>query len=128
MIESLKTHELETKIGERVKEHLENIKKQVTKELADLVWTACNDYVEYADYEPLRNWKDRERYSLVGAKYYAHKNCFWGKQMREKIFEEYKDTILPMIKDEQIEAMQKEIDRLNERVKFMAECERDRRY
>ena len=122
----LMNYELESKIGERVKEQLEALKKTVSKELKDIVWTACNDYVEHAQYEPLENWKDRERYSLIGAKYAVHKDCFWGKTMRAKIFDEHRDVITPMIQCERIEELEKEVSDLKKRLKFETDLNRSR--
>lgn len=117
---------LESKVGERVKEELEKLKKTLTKELKDIVWTACNDYAEWAEFEPLQNWKDRARSDLLGDNYHESPD-FWGKKMRAKIYEENKTELIPLIRNERILALEKEVEDLRKQIKFEIELNQ-RRY
>ncbi len=114
-------HFEEQKIGERVLECIEALKKSLPKQLQEIVWQTCNDYVEYATYEPLENWKDRTRHELIGL--YSDKG-FWGKTMRLTIWKEHRDEILPLIKDDVIEAQTNEIESLKERLDFQIRTNR----
>jgi 3-phosphoglycerate kinase len=129
-MEDLKIDEmfdLEMKTGEQVKKQIEALKKTLSKELSDIVWTACNDYVEYADWEPLNNWRSRARDELLGDDYQTSPD-FWGKKMRAKIYEENKAELIPLIQNERIAALEKEAAELREALARERRWAAERRY
>lgn len=113
------------KVNARLLELIEGLKKDLAEKIGNIVWTACNDYVEYAEYEPLENLKDRLRDELVKEKYYMQESI-WGKIMRQTILTEHKDELQPLLQNELILKLQEENKRLVEQVSFLRRCQENR--
>lgn len=60
------------------------------------------------------NYKDSVKNEIVRRSYFWCKDpkSFWGESIRQTIFEEHKEEILPLIRNEQIVALEKEVERL----------------
>jgi hypothetical protein len=102
--------ELESKIGERIKLLLKALEGDIAKQVQEMVWTACNDYVEYAEWEPLDNWKSRCRTELIEERSYL-KDEYWGRTIRRTILAEHKEELLPLLQNDLIATQAEEIER-----------------
>lgn len=109
--------ELESKIGERVKSILKSLEKDLAKQIQEIVWTACNDYIEYAEWEPLENWKSRIRSELIEDRPYM-KDEYWGRTIRRTILAEHKEELLPLLRNELITTQEEEIKKLKDALEF----------
>lgn len=119
--------ELESKIGERVKSILKSLEKDLAKQIQEIVWTACNDYIEYAEWEPLENWKSRIRSELIEDRPYM-KDEYWGRTIRGTILAEHKEELLPLLRNELITTQEEEIKKLKDALEFERRLNRSAGY
>ena len=94
----------------RTKEFFEVIQDKVK----ELVWQVANDYLEsHMEVDVISNYQDSVRGEVLRCSYLwcRDPSSFWGKSIRQAIFDEHKDELLPLINNEQIEVLEKEIER-----------------
>lgn len=111
-------------VGDKLQALVNKIAEQVKDQIGEAAWVACRDYVEYADYEPLSNWKSATRDELVRENYWR-KDDFWGREMRRAILAEHKAELIPLLQNELIKQQQEEIEKLTESLELER---RSRRY
>lgn len=110
--------ELDNKVGSECSRMLVQFAADLKKKAGELAWQVCNDYVEYAEFEPFSNWKDRARSELLKEQYWKKPEDYWGGVMRNTIYQEHKEELLPLIRDDQMARLEKELVDLKKQLQF----------
>lgn len=106
---------LNSKVESDCSKMLLQFRDALKEKAKELVWQVCNDYVEYAEYEPFSNWKDRTRDELLREQYWKKPDDYWGKVMRATILKEHKEELLPLLRTEYTEQLEKDLADYKER-------------
>lgn len=117
--------ELEHTLGDVLRRLTEAVAKQIKDDVGRIAYDVCSDYVHYAEYEPLDNWKDAVRNELVREAHWR-KDEFWGKSMRRAILAEHKEELLPLLRTELIATLEEEVKSLKDGLDFEIKLNRDR--
>lgn len=110
---------------DEIKRGTSELMKLVAEKVGELVWQVADDYINtHLESDVICNYQDAVRQEVIRLAHFwsKHKDDFYGKSLRKAILDEHKETILPLIKDELIERMEKEISDLNRRIQIMSEA------
>jgi hypothetical protein len=117
--------ELEEKVGAKVAEMLSQFAKEMEKRVGKMAWQICNDYAEYATWEPLNNWRSSIRTELVEERLWD-KDDYWGKKMRRAILAEHRDELMPLLATEYTKQLEEEVVKMKDLYEFECRCNRSR--
>lgn len=104
-----KLEKLEAKVSEQIKEYLTKFAGKLRDDIEQIVYEVANSYIDvHADSEPVSNYLHELRCHLFreGASWAIDEKSDWGRKIREAIYEEHKEQILPLIQNEQLEDLQ----------------------
>lgn len=103
--------ELEEQLTNDVKKKVSEMFGKVVESASELAWTMANDYInKYLETDTYVNCRDTIRNEVSWDAYRRTREPkdSWGKEIREAIFQDHKEEILALIKDDQIEKLQRE--------------------
>lgn len=97
-----------------IKNQTKEFFKLIQDKVGELVWEVANNYLEsHMEGDVIVNYKDSVKNEIVRRSYFWCKDPkSFGEGIRQTIFEEHKEEILPLIRNEQIVALEKEVERL----------------
>jgi hypothetical protein len=110
-----------------VKRGTSELMKILKDKIGELVWEISNSYIEtHLENDVLANYDDAVRQEVIRLAHFwsRHKDDFYGKSLRKAIFDDHKEEILPLIKDETIEELQKEVKTLKKQIENFYELRR----
>ena len=114
--------ECEAAATDRVKEKTKEFFNVIQDKVNELVWQVANDYLEsHMEGDVISNYQNSVRQEVMRCSHLwcKDRDSFWGKSIRQAIFEDHKDEILPLIQNEQIAVLEKENERLKAENKIL---------
>lgn len=115
--------ELEDAALKEVKKLTSELMTKIKDAIGEIVWQVANDYInDHLESDCISNLQANIRHELTRCSCFwtRNKDDFWGKSIRAKIFDEYKDEILPLIKDEQMQNLMNEVKTKQEQIEFLS--------
>jgi len=104
--------ELEEQLTNDVKEKVTKMFGKVLESASELAWSIANDYTnKYLEYDTYVNCRNKIRDEISKEAYQSARESknWWGKEIRQAIFQDHKEEILALIKDDQIENLERQI-------------------
>jgi len=122
----LVSFDLEEAASEQVKKLTKELMQVVAKKIYEITFEVADDYINnYLENDAITNLRDGIRQEVLQMAHYWSRdpNSFYGKCVRDAIWKEHREEILPIIQNEAIELLTKEL----EDAKRMLEVERELR-
>lgn len=120
-------YEIEEKATDEVKRLTAELMKKLAKDVHDVAWQVANDYIrEWAESDSICNLRDALRNEVIRCSHSwaRSEKDFYGQEIRKSIFEEHKEEILPLIQNEHVTELTKEVARLKEQLEFIQKMQR----
>lgn len=97
--------------------------------ISNMIWQITNDYMQnYLESDCINNLKDALRNEVARCSHLWIKepDDFWGKNIRLKIYEEHKEELLPLIRNQQFTLLEEQNARLKEQLAFQCKINESR--
>lgn len=114
-------YEIEQKALGEVKEKTKDFFKLIQDHVNQLVWQVVDEYMnEHMEGDAISNLQSSIRQEVCRCSHIwcRDKEDFYGKSIREQLWNEYKEELAPMIQCERIEELEKELARTVKNLEF----------
>lgn len=99
-------------VKEGVRQEIGKLINTLKVSFESIIWEVANNYIEnHLEIDVFMNYREHVRNELIGQSinHMLNDSHYWGRKMRDAIYEEHKEELTKLIQNDQIKEMQNAI-------------------